>query len=288
MTPISEKARGTLIMVCAVVILSPDALLISVVSVDPWTLVFWRGLLTSCTLAAALLFAHGKRAFRVALSVGPAGAVAGIFFGASTISFVLSVRLTTAANTLVLIAAMPLFAALFTRIFLSEKVPRRTWLAVFAGFVGIAVLFSGSITSGHFLGDVLALCTASLMAANFIIIRSHRQVSMVPAVVLSGMMTTMLTAFISDPFSTGTSDMLLLSVMGSVVLPVPLVLITVAPKLIPAAEVSLIMLLETFLGPFWVWIAVGERPAAETFLGGGILVVTLVAHGWMGRGSAES
>ena len=76
--------------------------------------------------------------------------------------------------------------------------------------------------------------------------------------------------------------------MGSVVLPVPLALITVAPKLIPAAEVSLIMLLETFLGPFWVWIAVGERPAAETFLGGGILVVTLVVHGWMGMGSAES
>lgn len=291
MKSMSEKARGTLFMVCAVVILSPDALLISVVSVDPWTLVFWRGLLTSCTLTAALLFAHGRKALQAGLSVGPAGIVSGIFFGASTISFVMSVRLTTAANTLVLIAAMPLFAALFTRIFLSEKVPRRTWLAVVAGFVGIAVLFSGSIAAGHILGDVLALFTAALMAANFIIIRSHRKVSMVPAVVLSGMMTTLVTAFISDPLSPGTSDILLLSVMGSIVLPVPLALMTVAPKLIPAAEVSLIMLLETFLGPFWVWMAVGERPAPETFLGGGILVATLVVHalaGWRENGIGVS
>ena len=282
MTPKSEKLKGTLFMVSAILILSPDALLISLISVDPWTLVFWRGLLTSCTLAGALVFSQGRGVFKEGLRIGYAGVMSGVFFGASTISFVMSIRLTTAANTLVIVAATPLFAAIFTRIFLSERVPRRTWIAVVAGFSGIIVIFSGSLTTGNILGDLLALVTAMCMAANFVIIRRYRQVSMIPAVVLSGILTALITVFVTDPLSVGASDMLLLAVMGSIVMPVPLALMTVAPKLIPAAEVSLIMLLETFLGPLWVWLVISQRPAGETVLGGGVLVATLVVHALVG------
>jgi len=283
MTLKSEKLKGTLLMVLAMVILSPDALLISLISVDPWTLVFWRGFLTSCTLACALLFSYGRGVHRQVFRIGTAGIVAGFFFAASTVCFVMSIRLTTAANTLVIVAATPLFAAIFTRIFLSEKVPKRTWVAVLAGFSGIIVIFSGSLTTSSIQGDFLALATALCMAANFVIIRSHKLVSMIPAVVLSGILTTLITAVITDPFSVGASDMLLLAILGSFVMPVPLAIMTVAPKLIPAAEVSLIMLLETFLAPLWVWLAIGQRPAGETVLGGGILVATLILHslaGW--------
>ncbi len=269
-------------MVLAILILSPDALLISLISIDPWTLVFWRGLLTSSALTTALVFSHGKGVLREVFRMGPAGIVSGFFFGASTISFVMSIRLTTAANTLVIVATTPLFAAVFTRIFLSERVPRRTWIAVVTGFSGIIVIFSGSLSAGGVAGDLLALGTALFMAANFVIIRSHRQVSMVPAVVLSGILTSLLTVFMIDPLSVGASDMLLLAVMGSIVMPIPLALMTVAPKLIPAAEVSLIMLLETFLGPLWVWLFIGQRPSMTTVLGGGLLVLTLILHSLAG------
>jgi drug/metabolite transporter (DMT)-like permease len=268
-------------------ILSPDALLISLISTDPWTLVFWRGFLTSSTLAAALVFSHGRGVFKEGLRIGYAGIVSGVFFGASTISFVMSIRLTTAANTLVIVAATPLFAAIFTRVFLSERVPRRTWIAVMAGFSGIIVIFSGSLSTGNVLGDLLALVTAMCMAANFVIIRRHKQVSMIPAVVLSGILTTLLTMFVTDPLSVEASDILMLTVLGSVVMPIPLALMTVAPKLIPAAEVSLIMLLETFLAPLWVWLVIGQRPAWETVLGGGVLVATLVVHALVGWNSGN-
>jgi drug/metabolite transporter (DMT)-like permease len=269
-------------MVSAMVILSPDALLISVITVDPWTLVFWRGLLTACTLSVTLLFTHGKGVLREVFRMGSAGILAGVLFGASTVSFVMSIRLTTAANTLVIVAATPLFAAIFTRIFLSEKVPVRTWIAVIAGFSGILVIFSGGLAAGSILGDLLALTTAMIMAANFVIIRSHRKVSMIPAVVLSGILTTLLTIFVTDPLSVGASDFLMLAILGSVVMPIPLAIMTVAPKLIPAAEVSLIMLLETFLAPLWVWMVIGQRPAAQTVLGGGLLVTTLIVHALVG------
>lgn len=283
MAPLSEKARGTLLMVSAMVILSPDALLISVIKTDPWTLVFWRGLLTAITLSFTLVFTHGKGVLREIIRMGPAGILAGIFFGVSTISFVLSIRMTTAANTLVIVASSPLFAAIFTRIFLSEKVPLRTWMAVMTGFSGIIIIFSGSLSGGNTLGDFLALVTATIMAGNFVIIRSRKKVSMIPAVVLSGLLTTMFTVFFINPLSVRAQDILLLAVLGSVVLPIPLSIMTVAPKLIPAPEVSLIMLLETFLAPVWVWLVIGQTPAVETVLGGSVLVATLIFHALAGR-----
>ena len=271
-------------MVAAVLVLSPDALLITLVGTDPWVLVFWRGLLTACTLSVAMVSAYGLSAFVEGFKLGLPGMLAGLFFAMSTISFVLSVRMTSAANTLVILAAMPLFAAILTRVFLGEKVPRRTWWAVVVGFSGIAVLFSGSITSGSPVGDLLAIFTALMMASNFTIIRRHSHLNMVPAVILSGILTSLVTSMISNPFSTGTGDILLLALMGSVILPIPLVLMTVAPKLIPTAEVSLIMLLETFLGPFWVWLALGEKPPGETLIGGAVLIGTLALHALAGRG----
>jgi drug/metabolite transporter (DMT)-like permease len=282
MKHIPEKTAGTMIAVAAVIVLSPDALLISLIKADEWTLIFWRGLLTAMTLSICLTTIHGTRVLGEFKKIGPQGILAGLFFGVSTFSFVISVRLTSAANTLVIVAAMPLIAAVLTRLFLKERVPRRTWMAVVAGFTGIAVIFTGSVTGGSPLGDSLALVTAVMMAANFVIIRSRKQVNMIPAVVLSGLMTTVVTVFMCDPFSVSTHDILFLTAIGAIVLPVPLALMTIAPKLIPAAEVGLILLIETFLGPFWVWLAIGEKPGEETFLGGGLLVLTLFIHSLAG------
>jgi len=231
--------------------------------------------------------AYGARSFREGMKLGAVGVVAGLFFGMSTISFVLSIRMTSAANTLVIIAAMPLFAAILTRVFTGEKVPGRTWAAVAAGFVGIAVVFSGSLTKGSPVGDLLALLTALVLASNFVIIRRNSHLNMIPAVILSGVLTSLVTVFLSNPLSPGTGDILLLAVMGSVILPIPLAIMTVAPKLIPAAEVSLIMLLETFLGPFWVWLVLSERPPGETLVGGAILMGTLALHAVFGMRGQE-
>ncbi|UCF31078.1 MAG: DMT family transporter [bacterium] len=273
-----DDISGVLIMVVAVLILSPDALLISLVAVDPWTVVFWRGLLTAATMTVGLLFAHGRDTVSQIHHVGWPGVLAGFLFGSSTLSFVLSVRLTAAANTLVIISAMPLFAALFTRLFLKEKVPVHTWIAVTVGFAGIAIVFSGSLAGLSALGDLLAMVTACFMAGNFVIIRRYRKVNMIPAVILSGILTTAAMAPFAAPLSVTGPDVLFLAVMGTIVLPIPLSFMTIAPKLIPAAEVSLIMLLETFLGPLWVWFGLGQVPAVETFLGGGVLVLTLAWH----------
>jgi drug/metabolite transporter (DMT)-like permease len=265
-------------MVLAVLVLTPDSLLISLIESDPWTLVFWRGLLTALTLTVALAVMHGRDMIKKTWEVGLPGIFAGLLFGCSTISFVMSVRLTTAANALVVVASMPLFAVVFTLIFLKEKVPLRTWLATIAGFGGIAILFSGSLGGGALIGDLLALVTACFMAGNFVLIRRFERISMIPAVIFSGILTTLAVAPVSNPAVFDSIDFLYLILMGTIVLPVPLAIMTVAPKLIPAPEASLILLLETFFGPLWVWMVLKEKPAKETVIGGMLLVITLIVH----------
>ena len=278
MKTLSRHTVGTLLALAGVFVLSPDTLLISSVKADAWTLIFWRGLLTAGTLTTAMLLIDRKKFLAEARLMGLPGFVVGLFFAMSTVSFVTSVRLTKAANALVIVAAMPLIAAALTRVFLREKVPRRTWAAVAAGFIGVLLVFSGNMGTSASIGDSLALLTAFLMAGNFVIIRKFGGVNMLPAVVVSGLATTVLAWMITNPFTFHMGDMFLLAAMGTVVLPVPLAIMTVAPKLIQPAEVGLIMLLETFLGPLWVWLALGERPGIQTVLGGVILVLTLVFH----------
>jgi drug/metabolite transporter (DMT)-like permease len=287
MTSHSDHLRGLLLMVLAVLVLTPDALLVSLIKSDPWTLVFWRGLITALTLTVALAVMHGRDMIKKTWEVGLPGIVVGLLFGCSTISFVMSIRLTTAANTLVIIASMPLFAAVFTRIFLKEKVPLRTWMAAIAGFGGIAILFSGSLGGGALFGDLLALVTACFMAGNFVLIRRFEKISMIPAVIFSGILTTLAVAPVSNPGIFDSIDFLYLILMGTVVLPVPLAIMTVAPKLIPAPEVSLVLLLETFFGPLWVWMVLNERPAKETVIGGLLLISTLIVHSILSMREAQ-
>jgi drug/metabolite transporter (DMT)-like permease len=214
--------------------------------------------------------------------MGVPGLISGILFSLSTICFVFAVSLTTAANTLVIMAATPLFAALFTRVFLREMIPARTWIAVTVGFSGLGILFWGSIGGGKVTGDILALMCACIMAANFVLIRRFHQIDMVPGVAISGFLTALSVLPMCDGLMLQSGDVLYLVLMGTIVLPVPLAVMTIVPKLIPAAEVSLILLLETFLGPLWVWMGIGQVPSFRTVIGGVVLIVTIMVHSLVG------
>ncbi len=273
-----DRLKGTVLMIIGVLVISPDTLLISILNADRWTVVFWRSLLTALTLSAVMVVRHGRRTAARMIGIGPGGIVVGALFCVSTIAFVSSVTLTTAANSLVIIAAIPLLAALFSLLFLGERIPARTWSAGAVGLLSIVIIFSGSLGGGALIGDLLALVTAICLAVNFILIRLFRRTSMVPAVILGGVMAALVVLPFSSPLSVQPPDIWPLFVMGMVVLPVPLVLMAIAPMLITAPEVGLILLLETVLGPLWVWLAIGQIPALQTFVGGLILLATLVIH----------
>jgi len=274
----TDHLRGTFMMVFGVLVLSPDTLLIYLVDADSWTIVFWRGVLVALTIFAAMTVHYRRDVIRRFTDIGREGMISAALFGITSITFVTSVTLTTAANTLVIVASAPLFAAIFSRIFLREWVPMRTWAASAVGLFAMVIIFSGSLGGGALAGDILALVTTICLAANFIVIRVHKEVSMVPAAAMGGIVCALVALPFASPASIHPGDILPMIIMGTIVLPFPLVMITVAPKLIPAPEVGLIMLLETALGPLWVWLVVGQRASVETLVGGGVILATLVVH----------
>ncbi|MDX1565593.1 MAG: DMT family transporter, partial [Phycisphaeraceae bacterium] len=242
----NEHSRGLVLTFIAVLTLSPDALLVRLISVDTPTLLFWRGLLSGSMLYLLLLLYYRRRLFSMFRATGRIGILAAFVIASGNMFFVSSLRLTTAANTLVILASTPLIAALGTRIFLGEAVPRRTWIAILTAFAGIIILFSGSLGHHSTLGDLLAIGGACCWAGNIVIVRAARPRNMVPANALGNLTVAPLALLIgAAPLSVPPDDYGLLLILGLLVLPVSYGLITLAPRILSAAEVSLILLLET-------------------------------------------
>jgi len=288
MSAYSRRLHGMLLTGLGVLVLTPDSLLIRLIEADPLTLLFWRGLLLSLSLGIFFAVRYNRTVLRQFWTIGIHGLFVVLLFASGTILFVTSIIMTAVANTLVIISAAPLLAAIFSHLFLHEDVPLRTWLATFACMVGIASIFAGSLGRGAPLGDFCAAGTACALAGNLVIIRHARSVSMVPALALSGIVVAIAVIPFASPFAVSTRDLVLLLLLGAVVLPISIGLITVGPRYLPAPEVALLMLLETVLGPLWVWLAMKEVPTVETFLGGTLVITTLAIHSALGLRSLRN
>ncbi len=274
-----QQLLGIGIALTGVLVLSPDALLIRMIDTDRATLLFWRTLLEGTTLWLFLAVYYRRGLLQSVGSMGRTGVLATLVFALSTILFVTSITLTNAANTLFMMATAPLWAALISWLVLGERVARRTWIAIAAALVGIALIFAGGIGGGTLLGDLLALGAALSLATQLTIARHARAVNLVPALAAGMLLDALLvgTTF-ATPLAVQSVDIAWLAILGIFVLPIAFGLLTLAPRYIPSPEVSLIMQLEAILGPIWVWLGVGEVPPPATFVGGAIVLATLVTH----------
>jgi len=263
----------------AVLILSPDALLVRLVQCDVWTLLFWRCLLTSGMQSVFLAATYRRQFLHSFHNIGRTGILSALIVAMGSLMFVNSLKQTAAANTLIILAATPLISSLLSRIFLREEIARRTWIAIFICFGGILLIFSGSLTSGLLLGDLLALGATLMWGSNLVVIRSGKAVNMIPANLLGNLLVVPAALLAgARPMNVSTPDIFLLLLLGGVVLPVSFTLITLGPRYLPAPEISLVLLVEPILGPIWVWMVLGEVPLKTTQFAGLLIVGTLVIH----------
>ncbi len=275
----SMHLKGLLITAFGVLIISPDALLTRLVTTDHWTMIFWRALFMSFGMWLVLGFTSTNRVWRQYLTLKGA-AMAKIFaYSLGTISFVFAIRHTSVANTLVILSSTPLFAALISRVLLHEAIEKRTLFAIVSVAAGIAVIAAGSGGQGDGrIGDLAALLGAFSLACGFSFVRRFPQASTFAAISLSGVLTALVVLPLAAPFSISQSDLGYLLIMGIYMLPIGAALMFVGPRYIPAPEVGLLLLLETVLGPVWVWLAMGEEPGGYTLAGGAIVLSTLVIN----------
>jgi len=279
MPVLSQHAKGLIITALGVLIISPDGLLTRLILVDHWTLIFWRTLFLSFGMWLIVNLTYPNRTWQKYKSMGRGDAMMVLIYAMGTISFIVAITHTSVANTLIILSTTPLFAAFIGWIFLSEPIPVRTWCAILLVGIGIFVISSDSDNQASSLfGDLAAMSGAFFLATGFTVVRHFPAISIFPVISTSGLLTALIILPLAQPFSVTQSDMGYLLIMGIYMLPVATALMYLGPKYIPAPEVGLMLLLESILGPIWVWLALGEQPGIRTFIGGAIILSTLAIN----------
>ena len=273
----SHKTKGVLLCLCGIVLLSPDSLLLRLIGADLWTLAFWRGGLSAVGLAVAVLLMEGRQlGQQQLLRLTRQGVVVAVSFAIANLAFIFSIQNTAVANTLVIMSLSPMFAALLSHFFFREPISTGTWLAAVAIFLGLTMVFYGSLATGGVVGDLAALVTSICVAISLVLMREHRDISMVPALAWSSGLACLAALPFAVPASLSGTALMLMLVLGLIVLPASLTMIGLAPRYLPAPEVSLILRMEALLAPLWVWLVLGEVPSRQTLIGGGIILATLI------------
>ena len=273
----TDRLKGLTLSVGGIVLLSPDSLILRLINVDVWTLVFWRGSLSALGLLIMIALIDRRSPLKAMLSIGAHGAWVAFSFAIGAFAFVFAIMNTAVANALVIMSSSPLLAAMLGFVLFRQQATRATWLAAAIIALGLGVVFLGSLETGRILGDLSALVASSTLAFSFVMIRRHREVSMLPAVSWSGVILALCALPFAHPTDVSSEAFGLTVLLCLLIVPMSMGLIALSPRYLSAPEVSLVMRLEVLLAPLWVWLVLGEVPSQQTFTGGSVILVTLVA-----------
>ncbi len=280
----TRHLKGLLMSVFAVVILSPDSVLIRLVEdaspeVDSWTVLFWRGLLYAVGVSLLVFMKYGSKTIAEFKNIGKGGLVIGFFSGISTGTFVFAIVYTSIANALVIISTGPIMIAIVAWFLLKEKSSVITWTSMIIVFIGIYIVMSGSFGGKNLVGDFFALITAVMMGFTFTLTRKYKHINMVPVNAIGGLIAALIAFLMANQISVPAEVVGYIIAMGAI-LSISFSLITIAPRYMPAAEVGMIMPLETVLGSLIAWYFISEVPSTNAIIGGTIVIVTLFLHSW--------
>ena len=281
MNNLTDQQKGSLLAFVAVMFITPDSLFIRLSNIDTWGLVFYRGIIPFVTVLLGMLLIYKLSFFKMLFTSGYHGIIYILTFSVTNITFVVSIQNTNVANTLVMIAMAPMLSAILGGIFLKELPDKKTWIAIFITFGAAVYIFYDSLRLGNFFGDILGLVTALGLAIGAVTIRSAKNKNLVPAAVVGKLMVALFALFFIESFTLTKSDQIIVPLMCIMCVAIPFVLVTIAPRFIPAAEVNLFFLLETIIGPIWVWLVIQEQPSMETIQGGAVIITAIAIHSFI-------
>jgi drug/metabolite transporter (DMT)-like permease len=280
------RRRGQVYVTLATLAWSTAGVLQRELSVDTATQVAGRALFAAPALLAFVALSKRGGVIRAFASIGRAELAVAACTAIASATFIVALNHTTVANVLFLQAVAPIAAALIAWVGLHESVSRRNGVAMAIAVGGVGLMVGGP-GGAQGLGLVLSAVMTLSFALGLVITRHRHDISMAPAVCLSQVL--VLAAFgpFAHPGTVGAKDLLLIAALGVGQIGLGLAFLVTGARLIPAAEVALITLLEIVLGPLWVWLALSERPSTTTLAGGAVVVaaVALQAGGENNRGS---
>ena len=243
----------------------------------PATQVAGRALFAFFALLAVVAVTERSGIISSFRSLGRDGLVIAVFLAISSGTFLLALNYTSVANVLFLQASAPIMAALLGWAILSERISRRTWIAMVMAAFGVGAMVVGSFHAGA-LAVILPVIMTFSFAVVIVMTRYRRDVSMMPATCASQALVIVVVAPFASFGSATASDWRIFAALGIFQMGIGLAFLTIGARLLPAAEVALLSLLEVVLGPLWVWLAYAERPSTSSLVGGAIVTAAIVVQ----------
>ena len=250
----------------------------------PWQYIFGRGLTIFILLNLYLFFEEGKDFYKNYLKMGLSGILGWAGLGVAMISFMFSITNTSAAITLLCLAAMPFFTALLAFLFLQEKISLNVWVSILIATVGISIMAVGNNTETSFVGFIFGITSSLGFAVFSVTLRWRKETPKFTTTAFAGLFCFVFAAIVilnkDLVFFSSSYNSSLFSLHGTLVC-LGLILYSIGSKAIPAAELTLLSLTEVIGGIFWVWLplfGINEIPTTNTIIGGFFLFISLTYY----------
>jgi len=278
---LADKQKGIALSLIGVLVITPDSLLIRLIDIPSWELLFYRGLIPFVLLFILLLLYYKKNFLHSLWITGLPGLFYAILIALGNTTFVISIQNTNVANTLIMIALTPFATAILSSIFLKEHPSQRMWLTIISCFFVVLFIFYDSYQGNRMLGDFFGLLTAIFIGGSAVVVRYGKLVNFLPSLLIAKLLTLALPILFIQSFPESLiidlREFYLIIGMG-ICLFIALSFITLAPRYIPAYEVEIFFVLETILGPLWVWLVIHEQPTTKTLIGGICIILIIMFH----------
>lgn len=252
----------------------------------PWAILFWRSIGMLPVLFGFLLWRTSGRPFAAIRAVGTAGIFGGLSLVAAFGGIIFAIQVTTVANAVFLLAAAPLVTAILGWLLLGERVRKDTWMAILIALAGIFIMVRENLAGGALAGNIGALLSATGFAIFTVTLRWRKLADTLPVVLIGALFAILLallaSAYAAQPLSVSVSDAVWAIAMGAITLSGGMILYTLGSRVVPAAELALLSLLEVMLAPVWVWAFLGETASISTFVGGAVILFSVVLNGLLG------
>ena len=250
----------------------------------PWQYIFGRGLTIFILLNLYLFFEEGKNFYKNYLKIGLSGIIGGSGLGIAMITFIYSITNTSAAVTLLCLAAMPFFTALLAFLFLRERISLNVWISIILASVGILIMAIGNTSEKSLAGFIFGLTSSIGFSIFSVTLRWKKETPKFTTVAFSGLFCFIFASIVilikDQVFFASSYNGSLFSLHGTLVC-FGLILYSIGSKAIPAAELTLLSLTEVVGGIFWVWLpifGINEVPSTNTIIGGFFLFVSLIYY----------
>ena len=250
----------------------------------PWQYIFARGLTIFLVINLYLFFEEGKNFYKNYFKIGISGIIGGIGLGIAMITFIYSITNTSAAITLLCLAAMPFFTALLGFLFLKERISINVWVAIAIATIGIIIIAMGNTQKSSLLGLVFGMVSSIGFSVFSVTLRWRKETPKFTTVAFAGFF-----CFVVSATVISTNDMVFFSTsyngalfsLHGVLVCMGLILYSIGSKVIPAAELTLLSLMEVIGGIFWVWVpilGINEIPSTNTIIGGFFLFMSIIYY----------